>query len=482
MLNFIKSENKKLDQVEAIEKKQRQILEAVARNMNNWTVVDQTRVGDRYNKEPEQGNQKQLRAEAFNNYYKHPYARGIVTNLVNFVFGSKGATVKHSPQLKGNALAKVEEVWSQFTRENKLRRKQREIGIRTFRDGEAFIKYTFFSNKTPKVTFLEPDWIDSDKPEAKHGIETDPKDVSVIKSYRVKLPGIGQSEEKLDPRFVQHIKQNVDDNVKRGRTELESVMKWLTNKANFLEARTITNILRNQYVMVRKGAMPGAMKANADNELKSTKTSGAQNKRKVPKGGSVITIGKDSDVEFINPNMGSGDASLDDRMISLFISAGVVLPEWLVTGDASNNNMASLRQATLTAQKRIQAEQLFFSEELEEMYIRVMQNAIKRGELPKETPLEPEFEFPMFDVTEMDKMVTAWANLYNTTGAISNETMLKTFGIDLEDELKRIKEEAKNELIKKPNLFVDPVETEKEDEGEEDKSPDEDEEEGKPEE
>lgn len=457
MLKFIKDENAKAQKLEQIQKKHVQVMEAVAKNMNTWTVVDQTRVGDRYDKEPQEGNQKRLRAEAFNQYYTHPYARGIITNLVNFVFGAQGAKVKHSPLLKGTALAKVEAVWKDFERKNKLRRKQREMGTRTFREGESFINYKFFNNRCPKISFIEPDWIDSDDTKAKHGIETDPLDVSEIKSYRLKLPGIGTQEEtKLTPKQVQHIKQNVDDNVKRGRTELETVMKWLTNKTNFLEARVITNILRNQYVMVRKGAMPGALKASADNELKSTKKSTATNSRKVPKGGSVITIGKDSDVEFINPNMGSADASLDDRMISLFISAGVVLPEWLVTGDASNNNMASLRQATLTAQKRIEAEQMFFGEELEDMYERVIEDAIRRGELPKETPIEPEFEFPLFDITEIEKMVTAWANLYNTTGAISNETILKKFGIDLKEELGRIEEESKNEFIKGPNLFVDP--------------------------
>jgi len=109
---------------------------------NDWTLLGQSgtlSVEDHEN----------MLETAFKLYHNNPYARTIIRTLVKFVFG-KGALVIPEDENK-----KTKEVWEDFKEENNWNRREKEIGTRTFRDGEMFLRH--FANEkegTTKVRFI----------------------------------------------------------------------------------------------------------------------------------------------------------------------------------------------------------------------------------------------------------------------------------------------------------------------------------------
>ena len=145
------------------------------------------------------------------------------------------------------------------------------------------------------------------------------------------------------------------------------------------------------------------------------------------------------DYEFKHPNLGSGEAAVDGRMMLLEISRGVGLPEFIVTADASNNNFASLREALIVAIQEAETWQEFFKEEFCEIFERVMRNEIKSGRLsvPENIKIECDFKFTVFDIRDILKEVQA-LNLLRANGVISKTTMASRFGYNFEDETEKM--------------------------------------------
>lgn len=415
---------------------------------DEWTLMGtgNTLVGGEEYKEPLEQHYRKLRAAAFKAYYTNPHAKSIVRNLVNFVLG-KGAQLSIQSEASDNEIQKARDEWEFFERKVRWRRKQKEIATRAFRDGETFIRYKVADKKGPtRMYFIEPDWVNSNDPKITHGIETDPKDVGVIKSYRIIKPeNLGKNEEDTVPsELMQHIKLNVDENVKRGRTELEPVLSDLSEAQTFRRYRTILNKARTAVVMVRKMAGAGSqIQAQIDAQKPTKNTSTRGNKRqKAPKAGTVYTIDSESDIEFVSPNLGASDAAKDGRMILLAIAAGVILPEFVLTGDASNSNFASTKQAIITLIKNVEELQAFFAEEFEEIFERVIIDGKKQGRIPQGLEVKGKFEFPTFDIREFLTDVQGY-NLLRQMGVVSKSSTAARFGFNYGEEVMEMEKDAK---------------------------------------
>jgi capsid protein len=352
----------------------------------SWTLVggDTFKVGDKVDKELPRLEQKELRANAYLAYYRNPHARGIIKALVQLTVGS-GATLVIDPDLDNRRQSAHQRVWDEFCAENRWRKKQLEIARRTFRDGESILR--FLNESVLRFHFLEPDWIDSENPNITHGIKTEADDVSRVKSYRLLNPHTGK-EEIIDPAEIQHIKINVDENEKRKRSELEPVLYDLKELQDFRKYRVVMNKIRSAVVMIHKKRGVSPEMQGIIDKNKSTKGNGI-NKQKLPTAGTRMSIDAESDIEFKSPNLGSADAEIDYRMITLAVASGVSLPEFIVSMDASNNNLASIEKAVVTVAKSIEEKQALLEEEFCRIYERVIKHAVSRGRLPRDASLLP---------------------------------------------------------------------------------------------
>jgi len=354
---------------------------------------------------------------------------------------------------------KIEEFWKKFVKVNKFRRYSKEFVRRCFRDGEQFTRFIFQKNakQVTRIHFLEPDWISSGDPNITHGIEADDEDVGNVVSYRMNRElmrdATGTRDIILDPREILHSKIEVDANVKRGRSILEPVLPDLADLADFRRIRTILNKARASIVFVekRRGAKTDAEARTSAERATGTKSLDlGSNAVKAPKAGTRIRTDKDTDIEFISPNLGASDAQADARMIVLAIASGVLLPEFALNADASNNNFASIQQASLPLTKFIEDFQAFLEEEFTDLTERVIRAGVKAKELPGEAVnVEVSFEFTAFDIKEFLKEAQA-IGLLLAQGLISKSTAAARFGYNFADEMERLRDDMDKEIAVKP--------------------------------
>lgn len=421
-----------------------------------------TMVGGEVYKEQVESDAMHLRAAAYRAYYKNPHARGIIDNLVNFTL-DYGAKIVISPEEHTKALIDaVTEEWEAFAKLNKFRRYQKEFARRLFREGEQFTRILepekptgsglrAKPGKPARIYFLEPDWILSKKPEITYGIETVNGDVGNIKSYRVVIDP-AKDEIILTPESVLHTKIGVDMNVKRGRTLLEPVLPDLAKLMSFRDIRVILNNVRSSVVMVMKRGVQAAQQQADIAKERSTRPGARSNALTLPPAGTRINTDKDTEVEFKNPNLGASEAGIDNRLIVLAIASGVLMPEFVLSMDASNNNFASIREACMPLIKFVNDMQATLEEEWQDLFERIIGLSVKAGRLPAEAlDVKCEFEFEPFDIKNYLQEAQA-TQILLSNNLISRTTASARFGYSYEEELEKIaaEQEALNDLGMNP--------------------------------
>jgi capsid protein len=425
-----------------------------------WNPVgnDFLLVGGEVPKEQQEQTANRLRAAAYRAYYTNPHAKSGIENLINFTIGKGVQLSLEGDNIPEATLEDITQEWKQFSKRNKFRRLQREFLRRDLRDGEAFLHFLPATQLDPMtfVHFVEPDLVRSSQPQITLGIETEPGDIGNIVSYRINDgQGINNSDVIVEPEFMLHSKLNVDSNVKRGRSSLETVLADLADLKDFRHNRTILNRARSSVVMLhkRKGD-PNKLKSEVaqQNATSNTGTRGTQ-RLKAPKPGTVYNLDLESDVEFKSPNLGSSDAAVDGRMIALAVAAGMGLPEFIITADASNNNMASLKEASLTIVKYVEDMQEFVNEEFCEIFDKFLEFNIAVGRFPEAyRKVECSFKFPLFDIRNVLEETQALA-LQKASGWVSDSTASAHLGYNYSEELDRMQKDS--ELQQARGNFAD---------------------------
>ena len=352
-----------------------------------------------------------LRLQAQKASVKAPHMRGYLGSLGRFVVGV-GPTF--TPELEDSVKDAAEEWWKGFKRLNKWDEAlEDEIPHRTWRDGEVFNR--FFVQETegspddwepdpelmtrlsidvdelapPDVpagmTFIRmipPEQIRDPDGKVSHGILTAKRDVCTPLAY-FWAPDEKKLEEVIMARDIQHIKINVDQDVKRGRSQLEVLLKRNKQYEDWLGYRILLNLFRTSIVLIKKitGATPTQVQALKD-KWASKRTDNTQtNRAQMPRPGSTIHSTEGVEHEFISPNLQATDAQHDGRSILLSMCAATGLPDYMITGDASNANFASTMVAESPAVREFQRWQDFFTPHFQEIYRRVMVNGAEAGQI-----------------------------------------------------------------------------------------------------
>lgn len=330
------------------------------------------------------------------------HAHGILRTMVNYIMG-KGLGI----QPKGDD-PMAWYIWREFATDarNKWIIKQFEIVHRTFRDGEVFIR--FFNKDTEgkatgktTIRFLDPLLIrhptdsaggsaDDKVPESiKNGVTTDPEDIEDVKSYQLMDRVDRVKFESIPAEEVHHIKLNADSDQKRGEPGIQSIMQYFRHYEQWLENRIILNKMRTAIVMIKEVTGTPTEVANMARTLpQATRQIANETKNKNFRGGTVITAGPGVKYRIESPNINASDVKEDGRNIMLAMAAGMNMPEYIF-GDASNANYASTMIAESPFVKMIQFFQVFFEYHFQQIYRKVIENAVEGGLL--EAPNDDEF-------------------------------------------------------------------------------------------
>jgi len=362
-------------------------------------------------------------------------------NRVNYIVGA-GHTyrvnAKRNQAVSEQTLGEVQAVLDEFDRTNKWHQRQQEIVRRKDRDGECFLRLFATADGTTRVRFVEPDQV-ATPPErasdraASYGIQTDPHDVETVLGYWVDGAMIDAAE-------IQHRKLGVDANVKRGLPLFYPVRKNLRRAEKLLRNMSVVAEIQSAIALIRKHVSATAagleqfVQNQADLSVTSQSTGRTSHFRHYAPG-TILDAMAGTEYEF--PAAGI-DAS---RFVVILqaelraIASRLVMPEFMLTSDASNANYASTMVAEGPAVRMFERLQHDMLEDDLELMWRVVRHAVEAGRLPAEVLGAIEIRGIAPSLAVRDRLRDAQADqILLRNGAMSVQTMAMRHGLDPEQE------------------------------------------------
>lgn len=404
-------------------------------------------------KGPSEIERTDLRAKSRKLVVENAHARNALRLLEVYVTGpglAVTATGRRGTSAPDGVVAAANTVWDEFLEANAAHFSYREYARRTWRDGECFLRLFPRGDGPLAVRFVDPEWI-AGPPGAEEslGILTEPGDVEAVAGYQRVLPegaNFGSSVEEIPARWMIHTKINADSNQKRGLTVFAAVLKELSLYDQWLETELTARRLQASVVLWRKvQGSPSDVSRLADArgaELGPDPLTGERREKLRP--GTIVTTSQGTDLRFLQPDTNFGDAVPLGRMLLLNVAAGQGLPEFMLTGDASNGNFASTMVAEGPAVKLFEAEQTFFVGEFTRLWRMVMRDAAERGVLPADWSLlvRPSWTTP--DLVNRDRVKERLADVRLVeAGVLSRAEVARRDGVEpevMERELREARE------------------------------------------
>lgn len=337
-------------------------------------------------------------------WYENEHYKGIIRTYVKYIAGK-------SPVVESE---QANQAWAEFVKKFQFRRFMKEWVRRFFRDGETFLYL-------PTMKFIDPCLIvePAGNANASYGIEQDDRGKEIAFYVSTENGTIL----KLDGSTVLHT-DDTDDDQKRGIPYLLTLSKRTSQYNDLLESRVKLNQIRSSIALVRKheGATSTGLKtfadAQKDNDLEDRY--GKTKRQAYIRPGAIIDTNAKTSYEFLAPNIAASEVKDDIRSVRLCFSAMTGLPEFMITGDASNGNYASTMIAEGPGEREIEDWQDFFAEEIFEIWKYVTQ-----------TEENPEVRFRPI-ISRKTKEETERNKVLFDSGVISLEEWRRREGVDSE--------------------------------------------------
>ncbi len=400
-----------------------------------WTAMnDGPRGGDSVLQEPQL---RQLRAECRALAATNEFAINGHENRISYIVGT-GHAYRVSARCGQEPLAlEVQAVLDAFLRHNGWHKRQQEIVRRKDRDGECFIRLFPASDGIPRVRFVEPDQVATPAeaatdPAARFGVVTDRRDVETVYGYYVDGAWVDADE-------IQHRKANVDANVKRGLPLFYPVRKNLRRAEKLLRNMSVVAEIQSAIAIIRKHASGGraAVEQFVQREARSSTDPATGRTRHVRRygPGTILDALAGTDYEFPAAGIDAGRYVTVLQAELRAIASRLVMPEFMLTSDASNANYASTMMAEGPAIKMFERLQHEMLEEDRELMGRVLRAAVAAGRLPAAALREVEIRGTPPTLAVRDRLHDARADeILVRSGAMSIQTMALRHGLDSDRE------------------------------------------------
>ncbi len=362
-------------------------------------------------------------------------------NRVSFIVGvghSYRAVPRKGKDVPPGMLDLAQRVLDNFLQRGGWHKRQQEIVRRRDRDGEAFLRFFPKTDGTTEVRFVEPDQIFTPQhlahdTSSTFGILTSKHDVEEVQVYYV-------DGEPVDGAEIQHRKANVDGNVKRGlplffpvRKNLRRAEKLLRNMSTVAEIQSAIALIRRHH---RRGSstVRQFVKDQADHIATHPGTGRSESFRRY-RPGTILDADAAVDYDFPASALDAGSYVKVLQAELRAIASRLVMPEFMLTSDASNANFASTLVAEGPAVRmfqRLQAEQI---EDDREVMWRVIGNAVAAGQLPPDTRQFVEIQIVPPSLAVRDLLQEARVNeIEHQSGILSPQTWSQRRGLDYAQE------------------------------------------------
>jgi capsid protein len=361
-------------------------------------------------------------------------------NRISYIVGSGHAyrAVAKTQQDAEPLAREVQAILDEFVRLNHWHNRQQEIVRRKDRDGECFLRLFSAADGTTRVRFVEPDQIASPSdrigdPSARFGVQTDPDDVETVLGYWI-------DGRLVDAAEIQHRKANVDANVKRGlplffpvRKNLRRAEKLLRNMSVVAEIQSAIAVIRKHRAATAAG-LEQFVAGQADLSVTSA-TSGRTSHFQRYAPGTILDAVAGTEYEFPAAGIDAGRYVIVLQAELRAIASRLVMPEFMLSSDASNANYSSTMVAEGPAVKmfeRLQHEML--ADDIE-LFRRVLRHAVYAGRLSSEALAAVDIRGIPPTLAVRDRLKDAQADqILVRNGAMSVATMAMRSGLDPEQE------------------------------------------------
>ena len=285
-------------------------------------------------------------------------AQGALNALTSYTVGN-GYTVEVSTQeeTQGDAnkplIAAVREAIKDFESANSWGMLQQELFLRSRRDGEYFLRAFDPGDGMLHVRTVSPEQVGEppgyDPQEWSFGIHTDIEDAQNVKGFWVALDGNWGNGEEVDAEDMLHVKVNVDLEVKRGLTDFcFDTYDTLKSGQRLVESLAEGSAIQASIALLRQHDQSSATQVSefvrglADyTEPVGGGTSGVERNVQRFTPGTIVDAPKG--YNFVVPPFASNAQGFVAVVQAVLRSVAVKwnAPEWIISGDASNNNYAS---------------------------------------------------------------------------------------------------------------------------------------------
>jgi capsid protein len=377
-----------------------------------------------------------LRTECRLLAYSNEFALNALENRVNYVIGQghRYQAVAKMPRDADLAL-QVQDVLDTFCDENDWTRRQREIMRRRDRDGEVFCRLFPSRKGIVQLRFVEPEQVVTppryfSEPNMSYGIQTDPLDSETVFGYWI--DGL-----LVDAESILHRRANVDSNVKRGlplltpvRKNLRRAEKLLRNMSVVAEIQSAIALIRKHQTTEREAIRQFVQNQQNTKSVVDSETGQVQTFRHFSPG-TIIDSGSNTEYEFPVAAIDAG------RYISVLqaelraIASRLVMPEFMLTSDASNANYASTMIAEGPAVRMFERLQHEIIGEDRLLFKAVLREATLQGLLPDRVLQRVSIHAIPPMLAARDRLNEAKADeiLYRL-GVLSKETLAMRYGLD----------------------------------------------------
>jgi hypothetical protein len=410
-----------------------------------------------------------------------PMAIGALEALGNYVIG-KGFTYEVADKANRQAPAglsqAVQDVIDEFCDVNDwIGDRERELHNRVRRDGEAFTALYPDKNGIARTRFIEPervtepgnatdfeDWLAADVPlDWVFGVVTYASDIETVLGYHVLWNPEGTDFDflanndlelalRLGSGLIEHIKVNTDRNVKRGLPDMWAVLTDLVGENKLRDAVALGSAMRAAVPWITQmptGTTP-QMAQNLAIANANPITTGASAKGKVRiQKGNVFTVPKGQEYKPL-PDGQEESSVAAAQYIMRAVGTRWNMPEYMISGDASNANYSSTLIAESPFVKAREADQRFFSSRFRRIFRKVLAIAAQSGRFAQFGIEDVDALLALVElqivpptVATRDELATAQAAaVYKQLGILSNRTIAAKAGEDYETERKHMEEDG----------------------------------------
>jgi len=380
------------------------------------------------------------------------FAINAVENRISYVVG-EGHVYKVTPkageEVDQDVLDEAKAVLDGFLETSRWHARQQEMRLRLDRDGECFLR--FFDDPAVGITvrFVEPEQVRTPARLAgdrnvRYGIRHKPGDVEAVLAYYV-------DEEEVDAAEVQHRRANADFTAPRGipvfypvRKNLARAAKILRNMSTVAEIQAAIAMVR-EHVSGSQATIQQYVSQMADVQATDRTTGRTRTYKEYP-AGSILDHGPGTKYTFPASGIDVGRYVQALQAELRAIASRLVMPEFMLSSDASNANYSSTMVAEGPAVKmfeRLQADTIWA--DLAVMK-RVLRAAVAAGRLPENVLDLVDVDADGPSVRTRDRLKDAQADqILFTAGVMSAQTFAARHALDYSFEREQLDTDQERE-------------------------------------